>query len=205
MTTIDWVRHGQTHANLAGIIQGQLDTEVATLTERGVAQASRRRQMLTMTTYDRVIVSPLKRTRQTAQRLTADFAGPVTTDKRLMEAAYGQWTGQVTADLLTQYPAAFDPVTHEVLPAWLPRIGGESYLQVQRRLGQLIAELVVDHPTDHVLVVSHGLTIKNAALLMLAAPASLALPEPTNLSLTRTTIDPVTGHRYLNSYSEPVR
>lgn len=204
MTTIDWIRHGQTHANVAGVIQGQLDTDVATLTATGQQQAQQRYQHLDLTAYDRVIVSPLRRTRQTAAILTAGYAGPVTTDERLMEAAYGQWTGEKTADLLARYPAAFDPVTREVQPAWLPRIGGESYLAVQRRLGQLLAELVVDHPTDHVLLISHGLTIKNAALLMLAAPATLALPEPTNLSLTRTLIDPATGHRYLQCYGAPV-
>lgn len=204
MTTIDWVRHGQTYANTQDVIQGQLDTAVTWLTPTGERQAQQRHRQLDLTPYDRVLVSPLHRAQQTARWLTADYAGPVTTDPRLMEAAYGTWTGQETADLLAQYPTAFDPLTREVRPAVLSRIGGESYLQVQRRLGQVIAELVVDHPHEHVLVVSHGLTIKNAALLMLAAPATLALPEPTNLSLTRTTVDPVTGHRYLNSYSEPV-
>ena len=198
MTTIDWIRHGQTYANTQGVIQGQLDTAMTWLTPTGERQAQRRHQQLDLTPYDRVLVSPLHRAQQTATWLTADYAGPVTTDPRLMEAAYE------TAALLAQFPTAFDPLTREVRPKVLPRIGGESYLQVQRRLGQVIAELVVDHPHEHVLVVSHGLTIKNAALLMLAAPATLALPEPTNLSLTRTTVDPVTGHRYLNSYSEPV-
>lgn len=202
MTTIDWLRHGQTTANVTGRIQGQLNTDVTTLTAVGRQQAAQRHQQLDLSAYDRIRVSPLRRTRETAAIVTAGYTGPVTTDDRLLEAAYGDWTGQLTQDLQTRYPAAFEPLTREVLPVWLPRVGGESYLAIQRRLGQLLAELVVDHPTDHVLLISHGLTIKNAALLMLAAPATMALPEPTNLSLTRTRIDPVTGHRYLLSYSE---
>jgi len=202
MTTIDWIRHGQTRANVAGILQGQLDTAITTLTPVGEQQAHQRHAHLDLTPVDRVLVSPLRRAQATAANLTTDYTGPVTTDKRLQEAAYGTWTGRKAADLLAQMPAAFEPVTHEVLPGWFARIGGESYLQVQRRLGQLLAELVVDHPNNHVLVISHGLTIKNAALLMLGASATMALPEPANLSLTRTTIDPRTGHRYLNSYSE---
>lgn len=202
MTTIDWLRHGQTTANVTGRIQGQLNTDVTTLTAVGRQQAAQRHQQLDLSAYDRIMVSPLRRTCETAAIVTAGYTGPVTTDDRLLEAAYGDWTGQLTQDLQTRYPAAFEPLTREVLPVWLPRVGGESYLAIQRRLGQLLAELVVDHPTDHVLLISHGLTIKNAALLMLAAPATMALPEPTNLSLTRTRIDPVTGHRYLLSYSE---
>lgn len=39
MTTIDWVRHGQTYANTQGVIQGQLDTAVTWLTPTGERQA----------------------------------------------------------------------------------------------------------------------------------------------------------------------
>ncbi|GEO69749.1 histidine phosphatase family protein [Levilactobacillus acidifarinae] len=203
MTTIDWVRHGQTQANVNRIIQGQLDTTVTTLTTTGEQQVQDLLVHLEMTDYNRLVVSPLQRTRQTAAILTTGSAKtlPLTLDSRLMEGNYGDWTGQPTAELQKRYPAAFDPLTHEVLPNWLPRTKGESYGQIQERVGQLVAELVVKYPYEHILVISHGLTIKVAALMMLGLETSVALPEPRNASLTRTTIDPATGHRYLRGYS----
>ncbi|CAJ1229282.1 fructose 2,6-bisphosphatase [Levilactobacillus zymae] len=203
MTTIDWVRHGQTHANVSHMIQGQLDTAVTLMTSTGERQVQDLLAHLEMTDYNRIVVSPLQRTRQTAAILTTGSADtlPLTLDQRLVEGDYGDWTGQSTAELQKRYPDAFDPLTHEVLPDWLPRTGGESYRQIQARVGQLVAELVVDHPYEHILVVSHGLTIKLAALLMLGLGTSQALPEPRNASLTRMTVDPATGHRYLRGYS----
>ena len=203
MTTIDWVRHGQTAANVHHIIQGQLDTDITTMTTTGQDQVKDFLAHLNLAEYHRLVVSPLQRTRQTAAILTQNSTVqlPLTLDDRLMEGDYGEWTGQAIMTLEKRHPEAFDPLTHEVLPAWLPQVGGESYGQIQARVGQLLAELVVDYPYEHILVVSHGLTIKVAALLMLGLEMSVALPEPRNASLTRTTIDPATGHRYLRGYS----
>lgn len=203
MTTIDWVRHGQTITNAKRLIQGQLDTDVTRLTSTGTAQVQALLAGgLDVAHYDRLIVSPLQRARQTAALITAATKGhrPLTIEPRVIEGDYGDWAGRSIADLQRAHPDAVDPLTHEVTPTWLPRIGGESYAQIQDRLGQLLAELVVDHPSEHVLVISHGLTIKVAALLMLGLPASTALPEPPNASLTKTAIDPATGRRYLLGY-----
>ncbi|WP_125544638.1 histidine phosphatase family protein [Levilactobacillus lindianensis] len=201
MTTFDWVRHGQTQANVDQVFQGQLDTAATHLTVRGLQQAEQLAQTLRSVNYDRVVSSPLHRARQTTAALTQVVPVVPEFDERLQEADYGQWTGQTYAAVSAEYAASFDPVTREVLPDELATVGGESYLMVQRRVGQWLAEQVVDHPDDHVLVVSHGLTIKALALLTLGAPATAALPEPSNTSVTRMTIDPVTGRRYLRFYN----
>ncbi|MCT4486857.1 histidine phosphatase family protein [Levilactobacillus parabrevis] len=201
MTTFDWVRHGQTQANVDQIMQGQLDTTATHLTVRGLQQAEHLAQWLQGEHYDQLISSPLHRTRQTTAALTTMMALTPSFDDRLMEADYGEWTGKSLPVISEQRPQDFDTVTGEALPDVLASIGGESYLAIQHRVGQWLAEQVVDHPADHILVVSHGLTIKATALLMLAAPATTALPEPTNTSVTRMVIDPATGHRYLKFYS----
>lgn len=201
MTTFDWVRHGQTQANVDQIMQGQLDSAVTHLTVNGLQQAERLAQWLKNSHYDQLVSSPLHRTRQTTAALTATLDVLPQFDERLMEADYGQWTGANFQGLRAQQPENFDALTGEALPDTLATVGGETYLDVQRRVGQWLAEEVVDHPDDHILVVSHGLTIKATALLMLAAPATTALPEPGNTSLTRMVIDPVTGQRYLQSYA----
>lgn len=200
MTTFDWVRHGQTQANVDQIMQGQLDTAVTHLTVNGLQQAERLAQWLQGSHYDQLVSSPLHRTRQTTAALTAKLDVLPQFDDRLMEADYGQWTGENFRVLQERQPADFDPLTGETLPDVLVAAGGETYRDIQRRVGQWLAEEVVDHPDDHILVVSHGLTIKATALLMLNAPATTALPEPANTSVTRMEIDPATGRRYLRTY-----
>ncbi|WP_204122238.1 MULTISPECIES: histidine phosphatase family protein [Levilactobacillus] len=200
MTTFDWVRHGQTQANVDQIMQGQLDTAVTHLTVNGLQQAERLAQWLQGSHYDQLVSSPLHRTRQTTAALTAKLDVLPQFDDRLMEADYGQWTGENFRVLQERQPADFDSLTGEALPDVLVAAGGETYRDIQRRVGQWLAEEVVDHPDDHILVVSHGLTIKATALLMLNAPATTALPEPANTSVTRMEIDPATGRRYLRTY-----
>lgn len=200
MTTFDWVRHGQTQANLDGLAQGQLDTAATHLTLRGLQQAERVAQWIQGTSYDQLISSPLHRSRQTTAALTRMISLTPAFDDRLMEADYGDWTGASLEELQAKNPAAFDPVTGEAMPDALLAVGGESYQDVQRRVGEWLAEEVVDHPDDHILVVSHGLTIKVTALLMLGTPATAALSEPANTSVTRMVIDPASGQRYLQGY-----
>ncbi|NLR32345.1 histidine phosphatase family protein [Levilactobacillus tujiorum] len=201
MTTFDWVRHGQTQANVDQLMQGQLDTTTTHLTVLGLQQAEHLAQWLQNQRYDQLISSPLHRTRQTTAALTTMLSLTPSFDDRLMEADYGEWTGKSLPTIAEERPEDFDPLTGEALPDVLATVGGETYLAIQRRVGQWLAEQVVDHPNDHILVVSHGLTIKATALLMLGAPATTALPEPTNTSVTRMVIDPETGHRYLSFYS----
>jgi len=200
MTTFDWVRHGQTQANVDQVMQGQLDSAVTHLTVTGLQQAERVAQWLRGRSYDQIVSSPLHRARQTTAALTEVLTLTPQFDDRLMEAAYGEWTGENFVGLREQRPQDFDAVTGEALPNVLRAGGGESYLAIQRRVGQWLAEEVVDHPNDHILVVSHGLTIKATALLMLGAPATTALPEPANTSVTQMMIDPATGQRYLTAY-----
>lgn len=200
MTTFDWVRHGQTQANVDHIMQGQLDTAATHLTVNGLQQAERLAQWLQGGHYDQLVSSPLHRTRQTTAALTTKLDVLPQFDDRLMEADYGRWTGEDFRVLQEHQPGDFDPVTGEALPDVLVAAGGESYTAIQRRVGQWLAEEVVDHPDDHILVVSHGLTIKATALMMLNAAPTTALPEPGNTSVTRMVIDPATGRRYLRSY-----
>lgn len=110
MTTIYCVRHGQSEANLAQIMQGsKLDTP---LTKLGKQQALAAKAKLATVSFDAVYASPLKRAVQTAKLISS--ATP-TLDDRLVEFDYGTWDGQLLADLYTQYPTYFDE-HHNLLP-----------------------------------------------------------------------------------------
>ena len=84
MTTIYCVRHGQSEANLAQIMQGsKIDTP---LTKLGKKQALAAKAKLATVSFDAVYASPLKRAVQTAKLISS--ATP-TLDDRLVEFDYG--------------------------------------------------------------------------------------------------------------------
>ncbi|KAN0065240.1 hypothetical protein ACQY0O_001737 [Thecaphora frezii] len=90
------VRHGETHENVAKIIQGQLDTPLNPFGHRQAAQTAR---FLASTRIHRVISSPLKRALDTAQAIVSQQPAPhrprLETDARLMERGFGVLEGKV--------------------------------------------------------------------------------------------------------------
>jgi broad specificity phosphatase PhoE len=89
-TLVYLVRHGQTPLNESGVLRGLLDPP---LDEAGHLQAGRLGAVLGPQMPSVIVTSPLLRARQTAQPV-ADRAGrEVTTDRRLLDRDYGQWTG----------------------------------------------------------------------------------------------------------------
>lgn len=90
MTTIYCVRHGQSEANLAQIMQGsKIDTP---LTKLGQQQALAAKAKLANVSFDAVYASPLKRAVQTANLISSTTP---TLDERLVEFDYGTWNGQL--------------------------------------------------------------------------------------------------------------
>ena len=95
-----FLRHGQTEWNLAGRIQGRLDSP---LTASGIAQAQHQAELIqTIAGHvaagsGGIYVSPLGRARQTA---AIDLAGHGSViDPRLSEIDTGAWEGRLKADL----------------------------------------------------------------------------------------------------------
>ncbi len=69
MTTFFFVRHGQTAANKAGLKQGTINTPNTYLTDLGKEQARELADHFDFSQLDRLFVSPLVRTKQTAEIL----------------------------------------------------------------------------------------------------------------------------------------
>lgn len=92
------VRHGETDENVAGIIQGQLDTP---LNSFGRLQAATTARHLSNVRLDRVITSPLQRARDTAQAILEQQPESsqlrLEQDDRLKERAFGVLEGKVYA------------------------------------------------------------------------------------------------------------
>jgi len=164
MLTILLTRHGATVRTGPEQHLGQhVD---APLAEAGRQAARALAARLDEVPLDRVISSPLERALETA-RIAAP-GRPVETDPRLMEMDYGEWEGLTNVQIAERYGALRSEF--EADPATVACPGGETGLDVARRVGELLAELVTwagPGPDDHrVLLAGHSTT--NRILLCVA-------------------------------------
>jgi probable phosphoglycerate mutase len=153
------VRHGRTAANAQGLLQGRLDVP---LDELGLAQAAA--VAAAVGPVDRIIASPLQRTRQTA----AAFGGVAEIDDRWIELDYGDLEGAPMAS-----------VGFEVWDRWrddaeFVPAHGESIATLSTRVHQACEELVADASRRDVVVVSHVSPVKAAVMWALGASAELS-------------------------------
>jgi len=105
-----------------------------------------------------VYASPIERTTQTAEAVAAHHGLPVRPLPGVLEADYGEWTGQKLTDLAKT--DLWKVVQHTPSRAAFP--GGEALAAMQARMIAAIDAVVADHPGDLVVVVSHADPIKAA-------------------------------------------
>ena len=202
MTTFYVVRHGQTTANAQNLKQGTINTAVTQLNSVGIQQAQTLHDAFDISFADRLICSPLDRTKATAAILNQNRQVPVSTDERLLEISYGQWDGQNNDQLLAAYPQFFDPLLQDVLPSYVQvATEGETFDQVQQRVQAFLSSTAQAHPDEQIIVVTHGFTVKAMALAILQPTDPMSLPEPANTSVTKIVVDAVHAHAYLPYYN----
>jgi probable phosphomutase (TIGR03848 family) len=155
-TTILLVRHGQTTATgvtLYGRSPG------VHLSEKGIAEAQRAGERIGgLAKVDAVYASPLERARETAAPIGAARGLKVQIDKGLLEADFGDWTGQALKDLM-KLP---EWSTVQRYPSGFRFPGGESFAEMQTRMVTTLDRLRARHPGGVVVAVSHADPIKAA-------------------------------------------
>jgi probable phosphoglycerate mutase len=150
VTTVLLVRHGLT--KLTGPVLAGWTPDLH-LDERGQAQARALAERLKDVPTNAVISSPLERCQETAAALGRD----ITTDDRLGECRYGDWTGQELKKL------AKDPLWKQVQahPSAVTFPNGESLRAVQQRAVDAIRHWNETlGPDATYIAVSHGDVIK---------------------------------------------
>ncbi|MBD3209395.1 histidine phosphatase family protein [Candidatus Woesearchaeota archaeon] len=142
------LRHGQTEANVAQINQGHLPGKLSPLGEQQAQQIAER---LRPEKFDIIIVSDLRRAKQTAAPIIATHPeAKVIYEPRIRERNQGVFEGKPIGSF--QDHAArlgVDVVTFQ------PE-GGESIAMMQGRAARFFDDLVKEHKSKTVLVVSHG-------------------------------------------------
>ncbi|MDQ6934945.1 MAG: MSMEG_4193 family putative phosphomutase [Actinomycetota bacterium] len=186
MPTVILARHGRTTANTAGVLAGR--TKGVHLDDTGVEQARAAARRLEGVPLAAVVSSPLERCRETA-RLLAGTSVKVSTDRRLTECDYGEWTGRSLKELAREKMWR----TVQVHPAAAQFPAGESLAEMSARAVAAVRDhdvrLEAEVGPDAVWVaVSHGDVIK--AVLADALGTHLdafqrIMVDPASLSVVR--------------------
>ncbi|QQS18776.1 histidine phosphatase family protein [Candidatus Saccharibacteria bacterium] len=114
MGRVLYIRHGQSQANLAGILAG--GSNDSNLTDLGRQQARQAGRALKNNSINKIITSPLSRALETAQIIAAEIGYDVQRielDPRLKEYELGVGQGQslegMTAEKIVSFPGAEKP------------------------------------------------------------------------------------------------
>ena len=146
-------RHGETFHNREGRLQGRSESD---LTPLGRAQARAMGELLfDLVRRDppadwRIVASPLRRARDTAETIGARLGLPVATDERLVEIDVGEWSNRPREEVRGENPHLNGD------DAWgFHAPGGETYEAMMDRINHWLGEQASE-PERRLIVVSHG-------------------------------------------------
>ncbi len=180
ITRVLAVRHGETAWNIAGRMQGHLDSD---LDASGQAQADALGRRLAAETIHHVYSSDLGRTIETTRRIVASTGHAFDLDAGLRERHLGVFQGLTGAEAQARHPdhwARFrsrDP-DHDV-------DGGESLYAFSARVNGAAARLAARHPGATLLLVTHG----GALDVMYRHATGLALDAPRTFTLLNASLN----------------
>jgi probable phosphoglycerate mutase len=143
------MRHGESEGNRDRVFTR---TPEVPITETGCAQARAAAEWIAARYRPtRVVCSPFRRARQTAEIVAEVLATPIEVEPDLRERSYGDLAG-------LPYSAARSLTTYDpaVYWEWCPPGGGETLVEVATRAGAVLDRVVRSAPDHDVVVVSHG-------------------------------------------------
>lgn len=155
ITRLYLVRHGATPLSMEDRFSG---AENVDLSEEGRRQVLHLAVRLADDKITAIYASPLDRTMDTARILARPHKlNPVPKDG-LREISHGHWEGLSRKEVEKQFPDEY--TAWETDPFTFAPEGGESGISVLARALPVIREIVVNHPGQNVLIVSHKATLR---------------------------------------------
>ena len=154
MTTIVLIRHGETDWNVIGRYQGQADPP---LNSNGIQQAHQLAKELSQSSIDVIYTSPLLRTKETAEIISAESGIQQIDEPRLMEIHQGDWQTRLRSEIEDLYPELF--AAWETTPWDVSPPGGENLNEVQIRVYDAVDDILSRNPDRKIGLVTHRIPI----------------------------------------------
>lgn len=156
MTTLIFVRHGQSLGNVNNEFLGHTDLD---LSELGYAQAELAANYIVEHFHaDRLYSSDLMRAYNTATAISEKTGLKITKEPRLREIYAGDWEGKTFSRLISDYPEAYG--------VWLRDIGsarctnGESPAELQKRVLGALREIIAENDGKTIVIATHATVIR---------------------------------------------
>lgn len=184
MLEIYFVRHGQTEWNLKGMLQGKKNSP---LTEKGKSQAVKLGEALKDVEFEGIYASPMVRASLTAEIIKGDRDQALYTVPELREMSFGDMEGLTKKEFERLHPVQYKNLWEDAVVYDPAAFNGETFAEVDARVMEGLEHLVKSHPGGgKILVVSHGMTLKNIVTHVLGHGLEDYWndPVPENTSLT---------------------
>ena len=153
MTTIYFVRHGQSEANIKDVFAGWSDSP---LTDLGLRQAECTAECLKGIPFTAVYTSDLQRARVTGEKIAGHHGLSVICHEGLRELNLGDW------ELQPYHMPEDDPTywtwKHRLYEFCAP--GGETIEHLQKRMQAAVKSIVRNHPGETVCITTHATPIR---------------------------------------------
>jgi ribonuclease H / adenosylcobalamin/alpha-ribazole phosphatase len=198
-TTIYLIRHGETPLTPERRFSGSGGSNPS-LTEKGREQARAVGRELSARNPEVLLVSPMQRTRDTAEEIRKFIDLQPIFDEDWIEASFGKWDGLTPDEVEAQFPDEFKAWVSD---AWYPQGGGEPYAAVAERAGIALNKVAAEYPGQTVAIVTHNVVVKGAVCVALQTPIeSIFHVDVAPCSITTIKIWPSDGLMALMSMSE---
>lgn len=156
MTKLILVRHGQSLANADHLFAGHSDFD---LSDFGKEQAKMTADYLKATeTIDKIYASDLLRAYHTACPIGDALGLPILKDPGLREIFAGQWESLSFPGIAEQYAEAFSVWQNDYAHAG--PVGGETTIQVYRRVIPHICQLAEENEGKTILLATHATVVR---------------------------------------------
>ena len=192
-TEFTLVRHGETVANLQGVIQGQTDVPLSAV---GEEQARRLGARWRGRRFDAGYASDLARTMRTAE-LALPGQPPIPT-RELREWDLGAWCGLTMDEISHRFPEEY--AACRVGDADCRLGGGESRRDLVERAGAFFLGAARRHPGERVAAFTHSGVIR--ALFTLTVGWEALSPAVGNTAICVLSYDPECGRWRLISWND---
>jgi broad specificity phosphatase PhoE len=162
LTRILIVRHGRTEWNRVERFRGRADIE---LDETGMKQAKAAAKRISEWPVSAIYSSPLHRALTTAEIVARPFGLEVRLMPGIIDIDYGEWQGLSTEEAIVKDNGLYLKWLNNPHKVKFP--GGESLSEVRERSSSVVDDLIIKHPKETIVLVSHKVVCQIIILVLL--------------------------------------